>query len=266
MLVTCFVSGYVWSRGAYEGPTEVPTELDAPPLMEAQEKDYSHFTHTNQFHARMPCLLCHTRNTNASRMSFPGRAGHTPCAGCHVQQFSDNSSAICTICHTDPGSGAMKRFPGLRSFGRKFDHSRHRGVNCAVCHKASQRGVAFSIPSGANAHTTCFQCHLSNASSSMSSCNVCHQPGRLVRTSESARSFNMNFSHARHIRGSLNCANCHTVRPGAATGRQVTSPFPAMHFPPRGASCGACHNGTQVFGANNFANCRRCHLGNSFRF
>ena len=267
VLVICLLSGYVWSRGAYEGPSEMPIEFDAPPLTEAQEKDYSRFTHSNAYHSRMPCLLCHRRDTNATRMSFPGRDGHTPCIGCHGLQFSDNSSPICTICHTDPGSGAMKRFPGLRSFGRKFDHSRHRGVNCAVCHKASQRGVAFSIPSGANAHTTCFRCHSSNASFAMSSCSVCHQQGRLVRTSETARAFKMNFSHARHIRGGLSCANCHSVRPGAATGRQVSSPAALMHFAPaRAMNCGACHNGTKVFGANDFVNCKRCHFGNGFRF
>lgn len=262
------LSGYVLSYDVSNRPIESIIENEPEPvLFEPQDKDYSRFTHSNQYHARMPCLLCHRRDTNASRMSFPGKQGHTPCIGCHQLQFSDNSSPICTICHTDPGSGAMKRFPGLRSFGRKFDHSRHRGVSCSVCHKASQRGVALSIPSGANAHTTCFSCHSANKSFSMSSCNVCHQPGRLVRTSESARAFRMSFSHARHSSAGLNCANCHTVRPGSAPGRQVASPAASMHFPPtRTASCGACHNGTRAFGANDFANCKRCHVGNSFRF
>ena len=231
-----------------------------------QDKDYSRFTHSNAYHSRMPCLLCHRRDTNAARMSFPGRGGHTPCIGCHSLQFSDNSSPICTICHTDAGSGAMKRFPPLRSFGRKFDHSRHARVNCSVCHKTSQRGVALSIPSGANAHTTCFQCHSASRPMSMSSCNVCHQPGRLVRTPETAASYRINFSHARHSRENLSCSSCHTVR-GGATGRQVTKPLASMHFaPPNAASCAACHNGKRAFGANEFANCKRCHNGNSFRF
>jgi c(7)-type cytochrome triheme protein len=40
-----------------------------------------------------------------------------------------------------------------------------------------------------------------------------------------------------------------------------------MHFAPaRVASCGACHNGTRAFGANDFANCKRCHIGNKFSF
>lgn len=263
----CFMACYIWSRGNTVPVSAMPHHEATMPPAEAVESDYSRFAHTNQYHARMPCLLCHQRNSNSARMSFPGSNGHSPCVGCHQLQFSDNSSPICTICHTDPGSGAMKRFPGLRSFGRKFDHSRHRGVNCGVCHKSSRGGVAFSIPAGGNAHSTCFQCHTASSRPSMSSCSSCHQPGRLIRTSESAPAFRMNFSHARHGQSGLSCASCHSVRPGAPTGRQVSSPAASMHFPPsRAISCGGCHNGTKGFGANDFASCKRCHKGNSFGF
>jgi hypothetical protein len=47
--------------------------------------DYSKFPHANQAHSRLPCLLCHRRENNAPQ---PKRSGHTPCAGCHVQQFA----------------------------------------------------------------------------------------------------------------------------------------------------------------------------------
>jgi hypothetical protein len=119
-----------------------PINNEEAPAM--QDKDYSRFTHTNAYHSRMPCLLCHRRDTNSARIGFPGKSGHTPCIGCHQLQFSDSSSPICTICHTNPQSGAMKGFPPLRSFGRKFDHNRHRRVNCSVCHKSAQRGVALT--------------------------------------------------------------------------------------------------------------------------
>ena len=115
--------------------------------------DYSQFDHSSETHTRMPCLLCHKRETNATQISFPGSGGHTPCIGCHQQQFNAGSGApICTICHTNAESGAMKSFSSLRSFGRQFSHSSHLRVNCSVCHKQSQRGVALSIPSGTNAH------------------------------------------------------------------------------------------------------------------
>jgi c(7)-type cytochrome triheme protein len=265
VVISIGLFGYIWA-----GETRISAVVSEPAPEEqmpaTQDKDYSRFTHTNAYHSRMPCLLCHRRDSNSARISFPGKAGHTPCIGCHQLQFSDSSSPICTICHTNPQSGAMKGFPRLRSFGRKFDHNRHTRVNCSVCHKSAQRGVALSIPSGASAHSTCFQCHSASAPMTMSSCNVCHQLGRLVRTTQNAAAYRINFSHARHSSAGLNCASCHSVRAGG-TGRQVTKPLAAMHFASAtSASCAACHNGKRAFGANEFANCKRCHIGNSFKF
>ncbi len=233
-----------------------------------QDTDYSRFDHRNQYHGRLPCLLCHRRDDNSPRIGFPGKPNHLPCAGCHTVQFSDPASPICTICHTNADAGLMKRFPGLKSFGSKFDHSRHRGVNCATCHRPVQRGVALSIPSGPTAHVTCFQCHSSRSSDSMVSCGTCHQPGRLVRTSQSAAAFRKNFSHASHVAGrNMNCTTCHTVRPGAARGRQMSAPQASMHFAPgKAQSCATCHNGKRAFGSDDFSNCRRCHEGKTFKF
>jgi c(7)-type cytochrome triheme protein len=85
--------------------------------------------------------------------------------------------------------------------------------------------------------------------------------------SENAKAFRVNFSHTRHDKAGLNCANCHTIRAGASRGGQVTEPQPSMHFASqRSASCAACHNGTKAFGPNDFANCKRCHVGNKFSF
>ena len=249
-------------------PLAVPSgEIVATePAEPAQAVDYSRFTHSNQYHSRLPCLVCHRRDDNSSRIGFPGKTNHLPCAGCHALQFSDQGSPICTICHTNAQTGAMKGFPGLRSFGAKFNHSRHARVNCATCHTPASRGVARDIPSGRAAHVTCFQCHTANSSNAMASCSTCHQPGRLVRVSESARAFRVGFSHARHTRD-MNCRSCHTVRAGSARGRQVSSPQTAMHLTSaQSRTCASCHNGTRAFGDNVFSNCRRCHQGNVFRF
>lgn len=226
--------------------------------------DFSRFTHSNQFHSRLPCLLCHRRDTNSPRVGFPGKIDHLPCAGCHTAQFNDQSSPICTICHTNPQTGAMKRFPGLRSFGARFNHAKHLRTGCATCHAPQRNGVAKSIPSGASAHITCFRCHTAGSAFTMSSCNVCHQPGRLVRTPEWTRAFRYRFSHAKH---STNCSSCHTVRAGSARGNQVTAPLASMHFAPANSvSCGGCHNGKRAFGPDDFSNCKRCHVGNTFKF
>ncbi len=249
-------------------PAPDETVLEIPAAADPSEQiDYSRFQHSNQAHSSLPCSLCHTRSSNSAQIGFPGKPGHLPCAGCHAVQFSDQASPMCTICHSNPQTGAIKPFPGLRSFGASFNHAKHLQSNCATCHKPAQRGVAKTIPSGVSAHVTCFQCHTANSSTEMSSCSTCHQPGRLVRTSQSARAFRVGFSHAKHVGRNMTCATCHTVRAGSARGRQVSNPVTAMHVAsPRGTSCATCHNGKRAFGGDDFADCKRCHTSPSFRF
>lgn len=239
------------------------------------QADYSRFTHTNPQHARLPCLLCHKRETNSPR---PVRSvGHTPCSGCHTEQFADASSPICTVCHANPQSAAVKPFPRLRSFNMTFDHAKHsRGgarpaSGCAACHTPEGRnGVALSIPAGLSAHTTCFRCHTPGSQSGgqdISSCNTCHRLGGYRRTPESAQAFRVGFSHAEHARKGLSCDDCHAVRAGVGAGRQVTSPQPLMHHAsPRARSCMSCHNDKRAFGGDDFSDCKKCHQGNTWHF
>lgn len=263
------------SASTAEHASVVATAPAVEPATFEPQVNYSRFTHANPQHARLPCLLCHQRNDNSPR---PVRsAGHSPCAGCHTQQFSDSSSPICTICHANPQqSAAVKPFPRLRSFNVKFDHATHarggaRPANtCAACHRPEGRGVALSIPAGLSAHTTCFRCHAPNARAGgqdIASCNTCHRLGGYRRTPESAPAFRVNFSHAEHTRKGLSCAECHAVRAGAAQGRQVTSPQPLMHHAaPRAQSCMTCHNDRRAFGGDDFSDCKKCHEGNTWHF
>jgi c(7)-type cytochrome triheme protein len=250
---------------------DVVTEASPVPSP-AADLDYSRFKHDSSSHTRLPCLVCHVREEGATKVGFPGQSGHVPCASCHVQQFANPNNAMCSICHTEPASGAVKALLQIKSFGAKFDHGRHtRQTGCVTCHSTSRGGVAFSIPAGSNAHKTCFTCHEPEreiAGKNIGSCNACHEPGRRNRPSEWAKSFQFKFSHAEHMmRGKTNCASCHNVLAGSAQGRQVTSPVVAMHFAPAGGrSCGACHNDKKAFGTGDFTNCRRCHEGSNFSF
>ncbi len=270
LLLGCVAFGYAFTLFP-ESKTVAErsvSEIDSPETSEAEpQTDYSRFTHSNNAHAQLPCLICHQRDDNSSRLKLPGKSDHLPCAGCHVAQFSDTSSKMCTICHTNAQSGAMKRFPPLRSFNVKFTHSRHtRQTNCATCHKPTGRGAALSVPKGSSAHTTCFQCHTQRTP--IGSCDTCHSPGRPVKGSEWAKAFSLNFSHREHTgRGNLNCATCHTVLAGGARRRQVTSPLAVMHFPSgRGMNCASCHNSKRAFGPPDFASCKRCHEGKNFKY
>jgi c(7)-type cytochrome triheme protein len=251
--------------------------LALPLLLEARASgpvgDFSKFSHTSAQHARLPCLLCHTRAASTPRPSLPG---HARCAGCHAGQFADPASPICTICHTSPQSGAVKSFPPLRTFNATFDHAKHaRGAarpraGCAACHTPVRGGVALSIPARLGAHSTCFQCHTPRAQFAgrdISSCGTCHRVGRLARTPTSAPAYRVNFSHAEHAAADLGCADCHAVRPGMPRGRQVTSPLPSQHHASRRAtSCMTCHDNKRAFGGDDFSDCKRCHEGNTWRF
>jgi c(7)-type cytochrome triheme protein len=262
------------ARASSRTPAPEVEVTASEPVRAEPQVDYSRFTHTNPQHARMPCLLCHKREDNSPR---PVRsAGHMPCSGCHTEQFNAGSHPICTVCHQDPQSAAVKPFPALRSFNVRFDHATHtRGgarpaSNCAACHQPERRGVALSIPAGLGAHTTCFRCHTPGAQSGgqdISSCNTCHSLGGYRRTPESAPAFRVNFSHAEHTLKALGCNDCHTVRAGAPQRRQVASPQPLMHHAnPRAQSCMSCHNNRRAFGGDDFSDCKRCHQGNTWHF
>ncbi len=234
-------------------------------------RDYSTFKHSVSAHSRLPCLLCHRRSDNSP---VPVRStGHSPCAGCHTKQFQDANSPLCGICHTQTGASnpQLKSFPALETFSVRFDHARHnRLTNCATCHKQTKGGTAFSIPAGEGAHKTCFECHAPGAKSNgrdISSCNVCHLPGRFVRASEWAKAFRVNFSHATHTRKRLSCNECHKIRAGMSRTGQVSSPVATEHFPPaRGQSCRTCHDNERAFGGDDFSDCNKCHRGATFRF
>ena len=236
--------------------------------------DYSKFLHGNRNHARLPCLLCHRRETNSPQPTLPGSKGHLPCAGCHAQQFANSAGPICTICHTDAPTGKVKPFPRLVSFNMKFDHASHvsmGGVGCVTCHRPSRAGVAMTIPTGLNAHVTCYQCHGSRATSgdrAISSCGVCHEPGRNVRTPETAPAFRLGFSHTKHDKSEgLTCNECHRVQAGVARRIQVSAPQPLNHHASPGAfSCMSCHNGKKAFGGDDFSVCKRCHTRTAWHF
>jgi c(7)-type cytochrome triheme protein len=263
------------SRVSASSTIELASPLESG-LFEPQETtgDFSKFTHTNAMHKRLPCLLCHRRETNSPRPLRPGKGGHLPCAGCHTEQFKNTGSPICTICHTDVQKGTLKPFPPLKSFRTRFEHSRHvgtTGVTCGTCHRPDRGGVALSIPARANAHVVCYQCHTPRAQSGghdISSCGTCHELGGSSRISQSAQAFKVSFSHARHgAPQKLSCNDCHRVKAGLPQRKQVTAPLPLNHHAPAGTvSCNTCHNGKRTFGGDDFTSCKRCHQGPQWHF
>ena len=275
VLALVFTSRSSSASSAEGGASELAAEFspEQTPTPEPSG-DFSKFTHTNAMHKRLPCLLCHRRETNATQPARPGKGGHLPCAGCHAQQFANPSSPICTICHTEVQKGTLKPFPPLRSFRMKFDHAKHvgqTGVSCATCHRPVTGGVAFSIPARASGHVVCYQCHTPRAQASghdISSCGTCHQLGGYSRTPQNAPAFKVSFSHAKHgAPQKLGCNDCHSVKAGMPQRKQMTAPQPLNHHATAGAeSCMTCHNGKRAFGGDDFSSCKRCHTGPQWHF
>ena len=274
LTILAFILGLMFVTTLTSGASMLAAEAIQSPQEQMQFPaglDYSKFQHDNKNHARLPCLLCHRRDSNAPVPQRPGASNHLPCAGCHAQQFSNADSPICTICHTDVKSGALKPFPRLRSFNMRFDHARHLnlgGVSCSTCHRPARGGVALSIPTGFNAHSICFRCHTNRAQSGgrdISSCGTCHQLGSYARTPQNAQAFRVGFSHDKHEQTS--CTQCHQIRAGLPQRRQVTQPEPLNHHATgRGQSCMTCHDGKRAFGGDDFSACKRCHAGTAWRF
>ena len=238
----------------------------------------SRFSHTTGRHASLACASCHERPDNSSAPRWPG---HKACIDCHAQDFVTRGAQmqICANCHSnlEGNNPPLKAFPGLADFNMRFDHARHMAggarpaEGCASCHRPVRRGVALSIPAGAPAHDNCYSCHTPNArgpAGDIGSCSTCHARGGYRRTPTNARAYSVSFRHAAHgARQGMRCDDCHRVRAGEGQGRQVTSPQPTQHFgSARAQTCMTCHNNRRAFGGDDFADCKRCHKGQTFRF
>lgn len=253
----CVFCGYFLMSCTSQIQEKQPPESSFKPLEPEQyfddmsNVDFSTFKHNEGRHASVPCLLCHQRNEESPKPQF---SSHQICAGCHSEQFKDKSHQICALCHSNVETGEMKAFPKMKSFRMEFNHAAHfKETNCATCHQTQGAGMA--IPSGVNAHVTCFQCHTSDkmvGEKSIGSCSTCHEPGKPNRISTELANVGFNFSHSRH--SSLNCQSCHN----SSGGNAMPAINVGMHS---GANnnCATCHNGQKAFGANNFNDCRKCH-------
>jgi c(7)-type cytochrome triheme protein len=263
---------------SYKHTPASPAPVFASPAAAAvpQGGDSSRFSHSLERHASLACASCHSRTDNSSTPRWPG---HKACTDCHVQQFVTQGGGLCLNCHSsvEGNNPPLKAFPGLSGFNMRFDHAKHATgggrpeQGCASCHSPARRGVALTIPAGAPAHSNCYSCHTPDARGSagdISSCSTCHAQGGYRRTPTGSRAYSVSFSHATHgARQGMRCDDCHQVRAGAGQGRQVTAPQPTQHFGSgRAQTCMTCHNNRRAFGGDDFADCKRCHKGQTFRF
>ena len=274
VLSACLILAYLASSCSSKIAEKPPGESPYQPLPGVETvsdplagKDLSVFKHDSEQHKNTPCMVCHVRNEGETRVKLPG---HASCSGCHAPVFdekterTEQAKAMCAICHTAADSEEVKAFRTLANFNVKFDHRSHsRMTNCGTCHNV--QGVGVSVPTGGNAHATCFSCHSPEkvvADKNIGSCSTCHEAGRPDRFTDATPSTAGNFSHAKHR--ATGCATCHqTARSGS-----VSAPLVAMHTPnaKTSQSCATCHNNKRAFGGDDFTDCKRCHTGKNFSF
>jgi cytochrome c553 len=263
---------------SYERTPAAPAPALTVKAGAAEPQGGSRFSHSTPSHATLACASCHERPDNSPAPRWPG---HKACIDCHAQDFVTRGAQlrVCANCHSnlEGNDPPLKAFPGLTGFNMRFDHARHVSggarppEGCASCHRPARRGVALTIPAGAPAHANCYGCHTPDArgpAGDIGSCSTCHAQGPYRRTPTAARAYAVSFSHAAHgARQGLRCDQCHQVRAGVGQGRQVTSPQPTQHFgSARAQTCMTCHDNRRAFGGDDFADCKRCHKGQTFRF
>ena len=74
--LTFVLPGETQAKGwSAEEPVVASTGNDVIPG-DPQDIDFSRFGHSNPSHTRLPCLLCHRRDDNSTRLSFPGKIEH----------------------------------------------------------------------------------------------------------------------------------------------------------------------------------------------
>jgi len=141
----------------------------------------------------------------------------------------------------------------------EFSHYTHMemdsiGKNCPTCHNAvfhivTKKNPAFTMAEMEEGKS-CGICHNDEQAFSVSGdCTTCHA-GDIVYVNEDAG--NIIFPHDAHI-GMFGCDECH---PDVFKAERGANPA-TMEEMEKGASCGACHDGSMAFGVAE--DCEACH-------
>jgi len=141
----------------------------------------------------------------------------------------------------------------------EFSHYTHMemdsiGKNCPTCHNGvfhivTKKNPAFTMKQMEEGKA-CGVCHNGKMAFSVKGdCTTCHA-GDIVYTVEDAG--NVTFPHQAHI-AMFSCDGCHPDLFKAERGANQAT----MEEMEKGASCGACHDGSTAFGVAE--DCESCH-------
>lgn len=194
------------------------------PVQAAVLKQLQAFNHNRPEHNRQDCSLCHQREHNDPRPTFPG---HAACINCHNQEFFARASVLCGLCHRLPMDAQARVIDfskQLKQFGlRGFSHRAHLDaqkmpagtapLTCHNCHRFDTEGVKASFPR----HPECYGCHTHQAGQKMGGCGSCHADAVVAMTGRRGLGTALrlyNFTHGSHFKQrsvERNCVKCHVV-------------------------------------------------------
>ena len=141
----------------------------------------------------------------------------------------------------------------------EFSHFRHLeavGKNCPTCHNRIFNLVAKNNPAFTMAEMAegkaCGACHNgTEAFSVKGDCATCHGNGDVIYATDAGKA---TFSHEVHT-AAFGCDACHPGTFKAQKGANQAS----MAEMEKGASCGACHDGSTAFSVKDENSCSSCH-------
>ena len=137
-----------------------------------------------------------------------------------------------------------------------FNHLEAVGKNCPACHNRIFNLVTKNNPDFTMAEMekgkACGACHNgTKAFSVKGDCTTCHGNGDIVYETDAGKA---TFSHEVHT-AAFSCDACHPATFKAQKGANKAS----MAEMEKGASCGACHDGSTAFSVKDENTCGSCH-------
>ncbi len=217
------------------------------------------------------CQDCHFIDAQKQyEAQRPGSQDHAPCDRCHQEEFYQQPSDFCQVCHTsvDPlkaQSSPLEPYPRravAAELVSAFNHKVHlagervkkdgKGLNCQDCHAVSGPGEAYaSFPK----HPVCAKCHGEVVSPTMKDCSGCHAangPGKERRFIKN----DIRFTHGKHqtdAKGNeIACETCHYAIKQSDAASEINLPLMK--------DCAKCHEDkNKTPDSVRIAQCGVCH-------
>jgi c(7)-type cytochrome triheme protein len=230
-------------------------------------KNASPVVFSHQFHLlkyNNNCKICHNAIYDLrahTHFTMAEMEKTKSCGACHsgVKAFSVASEKDCVRCHKGKTQDKVFKIKGVAD--AIFGHTAHvskTGGACKSCHNGKVFNVKGKIVTMAEMEKgkTCGVCHNGTKAFTVAgNCDRCHmglKPKDITFTVKNAAP--ATFSHSLHTQA-YSCKDCHTK---TFPYKAVVGKF-TMDDMAKGASCGKCHNGKDVFAAT--GDCDKCHKG-----